>query len=73
MKGWQTAPEEWFNRPDGEDNVAVMIREFVQSIRDGKPAPLDVHRSLDFVLPGITAHESALSGGIKLDVPDLRN
>ena len=46
--------------------------EFVESIVTGGPPPLDVHRSLDFVLPGITAHESAQRGGEKLDVPNLR-
>ena len=70
--GWQPAPEEWFERPDGEDHLSVMVREFVDSIRCGSPAPIDACRSLDFVLPGIVAHESAVRGGVKLDVPDLR-
>lgn len=72
MKSWQAAPEAWFNRPDGEDHVAVMVREFVESVRDGTPPPLDVYRSLDFVLPGLTAHESALRGGVKMEVPNPR-
>jgi len=72
MADWQPAPDVWLNRPDGCSNVAVMVQEFVDSIRDGQPPPLDVHRSLDFVLPGIVAHQSATRGGEKLDVPDLR-
>ncbi len=70
--GWQRAPEEWFERPDGEDPLSVMVREFVDSIRYGAPAPIDACRSLDFVLPGVVAHESTMRGGVKLDVPDLR-
>jgi len=70
--GWQTASEPWNERTDGEDNAAAMVREFVQSIVDDTPPPLDVYRSLDFVLPGILAHESAMQDSRKIEVPDLR-
>ena len=72
MKGWEPAPEDWWNRPDGEKHLLVMVREFADSIVRDTPPPFDVHRSLDFVLPGIVAHESAMRGGVKLEVPDLR-
>jgi len=72
VSGWQPAPKEWGERPDREKHVLVMVREFVQSIAQGGPPPLDVYRSLDFVLPGLLAHASAQQGGVKLDVPDLR-
>ncbi len=72
MSGWERAPESWTERTDGENSVVVMTREFVASVLDGTPPPLDVYRSLDFVLPGIIAHESAVQGGVKLQVPDLR-
>ena len=72
MDGWQPAPDEWLERPDGEAPLAVMVREFVHSIANGTPPPIDVYRSLDFVLPGITAHESAQRGGEKMAVVDLR-
>ncbi|MDP6108352.1 MAG: Gfo/Idh/MocA family oxidoreductase, partial [Candidatus Brocadiia bacterium] len=66
MGGWEAAPDDWLARPDGENHVAVMVREFVESVQNNRPPPLDVHRSLDFVLPGIRAHESALQGGPRL-------
>lgn len=72
MNGWQSVPETWYNRPDGENHLAVMVREFVESLINDTPPPIDVYRSLDFVLPGITAHQSAIQGGMKLEVPDLR-
>jgi len=72
MDGWQPAPEEWLERPDGQDHLAVMVREFVESVRNDTAPPLDVYRSLDFVLPGITAHASAQHGGEKMSVSDLR-
>jgi len=60
------------DRPDGRNHVAVMVEQFIESILADGPAPLDVYRSMDFALPGIVAHESALRGGEKLAVPDLR-
>ena len=73
MKGWEDLPGDLSVRTDGAVPVAVMVRQFIESIRQDTPPPLDVHRSLDFVLPGIIAHESAMRGGVKLDVPDLRS
>lgn len=73
MTNWQTAPQEWNDRSDGKNRVEVMVREFVAALVNRTPPPLDVHRSLDFVLPGVMAHESAMRGSVKLDVPDLRN
>ena len=72
MSGWEPAPEQWLQRADGRKNVEVMTREFVESVKEGTPPPIDVHRSLDFVLPGVMAHESAMQGRVKLEVPDLR-
>jgi len=72
MSGWESAPEEWQERADGRSGVEAMTREYVACIGAGTPPPLDVHRSLDFVLPGVMAHGSALQGGVKLEVPDLR-
>ena len=72
MSGWQALPEGWDRRPDGADHLLVMMREFVESIRRDTAPPIDVYRSMEFVLPGILAHESAMKGGQKLAVPDLR-
>jgi len=72
MTGWQELPCDWSKRSDGQDHLEVMVRQFVDSIVDGTPEPLDVYRSMDLVLPGIVAHESAMKGGVKLSVPDFR-
>ena len=72
MTGWQSAPESWLQRADGMNNVEAMVREFVASIVESRPPPLDVYRSLEFVLPGVVAHASAMAGGEKMPVPDLR-
>ncbi|MFC1671626.1 Gfo/Idh/MocA family protein [Planctomycetota bacterium] len=72
MEGWEEAPEEWLTRPDGADDTLVMMRDFVTSILNDTPEPIDVYRSMEFVLPGVLAHESAMQGGVKIEVPDLR-
>jgi len=72
MSGWESAPEAWRERPDGRSPLDVMVDEFVGGVVRGEAPPLDVHRSLDFVLPGVVAHASAEQGAVLLDVPDSR-
>ena len=69
---WQTLPPESLERPDGRDGLAVMLDEFMDSIRRDTKPPLDVHESLDMTLPGIIGHESGLKGGVKAEVPNSR-
>ena len=70
--GWQELTSDMMARPDGRGDVEVMVEEFIESVRRDTKPPLDVYESLDMVLPGILAHESAQQGGRKLEVPDLR-
>jgi len=49
-----------------------MLKAWSEAVRAGRPAPIDVHRGLDFSLPGIAAAESAARGGEAVDVPDSR-
>ncbi len=48
-----------------------MIEDFLKSLETRTRPPIDVIRSMDFTLPGLIAHESALQGGRWLDVPLL--
>jgi hypothetical protein len=48
-----------------------MIRDFVDAMETGTKPPIDVIRSVDFTLPGICAHQAAMSGGTWVDVPLL--
>lgn len=49
-----------------------MINDFVNCIiKDTKP-PIDVDMALKMTLPGIYAHMSAQSGGVQMDIPDVR-
>jgi len=49
-----------------------LLREFVRSIAEGTPSPIDVHAAMDYTVPGIVAARSALQGGEMLPVPDSR-
>jgi hypothetical protein len=49
----------------------VLVKDFIESIVDGKPCPVDVVRALDFGVPGICAHQSALSNGGVVGVPEF--
>ncbi len=72
MTGWNELPPNLCARADGDSNVFAMVRDFIDSILHDAPAPLDAYRSMEMVLPGVLAHASAMRGGVKLDVPDLR-
>lgn len=49
-----------------------MLDDWLQSLRDGSPPPIDVYAGLDMTLPGICAHLSAQQGGRPVDIPDPR-
>lgn len=49
-----------------------LMQDFLKSIREGTPSPIDVHRGLDYTVPGIVARQSAERGGTPLPVPDFR-
>jgi predicted dehydrogenase len=50
----------------------MMMRDFIDSIREGRPPPVDVYDGLMFSLPGLLAAESARSGGTRIDIPQYQ-
>ena len=66
---WQEIEMPWTDRPDGRDHLQIMVDEFIESVRTDTAPPFDEARSMDFCLPGVLAHESALRGGERLEVP----
>jgi len=50
---------------------AAMLNDFVDSIVQDKPCPIDVYRGLDYSLPGVCAALSAESG-LPVTIPDPR-
>ncbi len=59
----------------GDDNIGhggadvKMMREFVKSILNDTKPPLDVDFGINISLPGICAHESAVKGGMPVEIP----
>ncbi|NLE43864.1 MAG: Gfo/Idh/MocA family oxidoreductase [Chloroflexi bacterium] len=46
-----------------------LVREFLDALKEGIRPPIDVVRAMDFTLPGICAHESAMNDSKWVDVP----
>ncbi|CAA9387627.1 MAG: putative NADH-dependent oxidoreductase-possiblyglucose-fructose dependent oxidoreductase [uncultured Propionibacteriaceae bacterium] len=47
-----------------------LVAEFVASIRDGRAPRIDDKRAAEWTAPGICAHESALTGGRTVTIPN---
>lgn len=62
------APEEARHGGHGTSEY-YMIRDFLDALEHDTRPPIDVIRSMDFTVPGIIAHESAMSDGNWRDVP----
>ncbi|MCC7492035.1 MAG: Gfo/Idh/MocA family oxidoreductase [Fimbriimonadaceae bacterium] len=54
------------------DSEWLMVADWLTSLLQGTPPPLDLHAALDMSLPGLIAHQSALQGGGALPIPDSR-
>lgn len=48
-----------------------MVRDFITAIDQGRQPPIDVVRAAEFTIPGLIAHQSAMQGGVWLDVPQV--
>lgn len=55
------------------DSEWFLIRDWLPTVVDGAPSPIDVYAGLDMSLPGICAHKSAMQGGVPVEIPDPRS
>jgi predicted dehydrogenase len=53
----------------GTAHLGAVVNDFVAAVLNDTPPPFDEARSMDFCLPGVLAHESAMCGGERLDIP----
>jgi predicted dehydrogenase len=53
----------------GTSHLQAVVDDFVGAVANGTTPLIDEARSMDFCLPGVLAHESALRGGERLQVP----
>lgn len=48
-----------------------VVQEFLRALQTGEKPLIDEVRAMDFTVPGLIAHESAMRGGIWLEVPSF--
>ncbi|WP_425864595.1 Gfo/Idh/MocA family protein [Arthrobacter sp. TWP1-1] len=65
-------PAEFRGLPNGhEGSHHFLADDFVTAINTGSLPPINAWEAARYTLPGIIAHQSALSGGERLPVPDF--
>lgn len=75
--GWEVVPIGLGARGDdtspGHGGADLKVaRHFARTVLAGDPAPIDVYRAIEYVLPGILANQSAALGGAPVPIPDFR-
>ncbi len=68
---WKTdmLPEPLRHNSGHEGSHTFITHEFVEALVQGRPSVIDIDASLDYTIPGIIAHQSALKGGELLKIP----
>jgi predicted dehydrogenase len=65
-------PREFANVSNGhEGSHHFLADDFVTAVNAGSLPPVNAWVAARYTLPGIIAHESALQGGVRLDIPDF--
>ncbi|MDR1535071.1 MAG: Gfo/Idh/MocA family oxidoreductase [Planctomycetota bacterium] len=49
-----------------------MVHEFVSAIRENRDSLVDVKRAANWTMVGLAAHESALGGGKRVEIPEVK-
>ena len=67
-------PKEFESIPTGHAGThKFMVDDFCQAYMTGKLSPTNPWQAARYNIPGITAHESAINGGVAMDVYDCGN
>jgi hypothetical protein len=65
-------PKEFASARNGhEGSHHFLADDFVTAVSTGSLPPVNAWAAARFTLPGIIAHQSALKGDTRLDIPDL--
>jgi len=48
-----------------------MVKDFINCLVENKKPALDVDFAINMSLPGILAHESAVQGGVPIEIPEF--
>ncbi|MBR0366478.1 MAG: hypothetical protein IJH94_06740, partial [Clostridia bacterium] len=67
-------PKEYKDIHNGHNGTHhFLIDDFCRAYETGKLSPTNIWAVARYNIPGLIAHESALAGGVPMDVPDLGN
>ena len=67
-----TLPKEFLGLSNGHGGShQFMVDDFVMDAVGVRKAPMNVYDAARFTLPGIWAHQSAQSGGLRLEIPQI--
>jgi predicted dehydrogenase len=67
-----TLPKEFLGLSNGHGGShQFMVDDFVKDAVGARKAPMNVYDAARFTLPGIWAHQSAQSGGLSLEIPQI--
>jgi hypothetical protein len=65
-------PREFAGLPNGHNGShQFLVDDFVRACVTGETPPNSVWDAARYLIPGLIAHESALHGGVLMEVPDL--
>jgi predicted dehydrogenase len=69
---WQTdrLPEPMRHRSGHGGSSTFLSHEFISAILEDRSPLINIYEALAMNVPGLIAHESALKGGVQLDVPN---
>jgi hypothetical protein len=65
-------PAEFIGLPNGHNGAhQFLVDDFVRACVAGETPPNNVWQAARYLLPGLIAHQSALQGGVLMEVPDF--
>ncbi len=65
-------PKEYLGMPNGHNGShQFLVHDFVSACVTGKTPPNNIWAAARYLVPGLIAHESAMQGGILMEVPDF--
>ena len=70
--GWNDRDEELIEKTGHGGGDFLVVREFIECVRDGKKPCFDVYFATTMASVAILAHRSVLADGKPFDVPDFR-
>lgn len=70
---WKTEllPEPLRHNSGHHGSHTFITHEFVEACLNERKPTVDIHEALAYTVPGVIAHESALKGGISLQIPQF--